>query len=209
MFIVLSAPSGAGKTTIARAVMERFPALSFSVSATTRARRPAERDGIDYYFLTLDEFHARTERGEFVEWEEVFGNAYGTLHSELLRATRDGRHLLFDVDVKGALSIKRNFPRETVSIFIDPPGMDVLRERLERRRTDSPEVIATRLARAAWEREQRPLFDHVVVNDDLPRAIDAVSALVATALGATQPDATQSGATQPGDATPTVQSITD
>jgi guanylate kinase len=183
MFFVLSAPSGAGKTTIARAVMQRLPVLSFSVSATTRARRPVETDGVDYHFYSKADFMARAERGEFVEWEEVFGNCYGTPRSELERAEREGRHLLFDIDVKGALSIKRHFPASSLLIFIQPPNFEVLRQRLLRRRTDSEDVVQTRLARAAWELEQAPLFDRVVVNDDLARAIDAVADIITGAAG--------------------------
>lgn len=203
MFIVLSAPSGAGKTTIARAVMERFPQLSFSVSATTRPRRPTETDGVDYFFFTREDFLDRAARGEFIEWEEIFGNCYGTLKRELERAAHEGRDLMFDVDVKGALSIKRHFPNGSLCVFIQPPDIATLRMRLERRGTDAPDVIATRLDRAAWELEQAPLFDAVVVNDDLPRAIEAVCALVARALGGTtdvpsaQPPSAQPHSAQP------------
>ncbi|MBI5647606.1 MAG: guanylate kinase [Ignavibacteriae bacterium] len=183
MLFVLSAPSGSGKTTIARRILPMFEALSFSVSATTRPRRPNEREGADYYFLTADEFQSRIDGGLFVEWEEVFGNRYGTPVSEVERADREGRHLLFDVDVKGALSIKAAFGDAAVLIFIEPPDLETLRRRLEHRGSESPEVIERRIARAKWEMEQAPRFDYRVVNDDLSRSVPAVAAIVAERSG--------------------------
>ena len=122
--VVISAPSGAGKTTIAHEMLKRFPALSFSVSATTRPVRPGEADGVDYFFLTQEEFRRRVATGEFVEWEEIYGNLYGTLKQEIQRAGDEGRALLFDVDVKGALSIKKHFPNALL-IFISPKIVEV------------------------------------------------------------------------------------
>lgn len=178
MLFALSAPSGAGKTTIARSILRQFPQLRFSVSATTRTQRPREVDGKDYFFLTREEFERRIADGGLVEWEEIYGNLYGTLRSEVDRVLTGGGHMLFDIDVKGALSIKRIYGDDAVTIFILPPGIDVLRERLERRGTDSAEVIDRRMQRAAWELEQAPLFDRTVLNDDLARSIPEVAEIV-------------------------------
>ncbi len=180
MLFVLSAPSGAGKTTIARSILRQFPAMQFSVSATTRAQRPRETNGKDYFFLSREEFERRVAEGGLVEWEEIYGDLYGTLKSEVDRVLEIGGHMLFDIDVKGALSIKRLYGETAVLIFVRPPSMDVLRERLERRGTDSTEVIDRRMQRAAWELEQAPLFDHVVLNDDLQRSIPEVAGIVTT-----------------------------
>ena len=185
MLFVLSAPSGAGKTTIAHRVLHMFDALSFSVSATTRPRRPRETEGVDYYFLDQAEFSRRIDAGEFVEWEEVFGNRYGTPKSEIERADREGRHLLFDVDVKGALSIKDVYAAAATLIFIQPPDLDTLRLRLEHRGSESAEVIEKRIARAHWEMDQAPRFDHTVLNDDLSRSVPAVAAIIAEHSGMT------------------------
>lgn len=180
MLFVLSAPSGAGKTTIARNVLRRFPELRFSVSATTRAQRPRETDGKDYFFLTREQFEQRAADGGLVEWEEIYGNLYGTLKSEVDRVLEEDAHMLFDIDVKGALSIKRLYGADALTIFIRPPSIDVLRERLEKRGTDTAEVIDRRMQRSAWELEQAPLFDHTVLNDDLARSIPEVAGIVAS-----------------------------
>ncbi|MBN1446539.1 MAG: guanylate kinase [Bacteroidetes bacterium] len=178
MLFVLSAPSGSGKTTIARGVLSQYPDLRFSVSATTRPRRPNETEGKDYFFLTHDEFERRIADGDLVEWEEIYGNMYGTLRSEIDRVLTEHGHLLFDIDVKGALSLKEMYPDDAVLIFIRPPGLHILRERLERRGTDDPAVIDRRMERAAWELEQIPRFDHVVLNDDLSHSIPEVIRLI-------------------------------
>lgn len=178
MLFVLSAPSGSGKTTIARRILPMFPSLAFSVSATTRARRPRETDGVDYHFLQVDDFLRRIDAGAFAEWEEIFGCYYGTLRSEIDRANAEGRHLLFDVDVKGALSIKAAYPADAVLVFIKPPDLETLRARLRHRGSESEDIIERRISRAAWELEQARLFDHVVVNDDLERSVPLVAAIV-------------------------------
>lgn len=175
--VVISAPSGAGKTTIAREILRRNPSLGFSVSATTRPRREGEVDGRDYHFLDAALFRERVGRGEFVEWEEIFGNLYGTLRSEVDGALAGGKHVLFDVDVKGGLSIKRAYP-EALLIFILPPSVEVLEARLRGRRTEDEATIARRLARVPMELEMGAAFDHRVVNDDLEKAIDAVQRIV-------------------------------
>jgi len=183
MLIIFSAPSGAGKTTIARKMLRMFPSLRFSVSATTRPRRPAERDGVDYHFLTPEEFESTRLRNGFVEWEEVFGNHYGTLVSEIDAALRDSRHIVFDVDVKGALSLQRRYPDDSVLVFIQPPDKETLRTRLRNRHTDSDETIDHRLARVDWELAQAGSFDYIVVNDDLQRSVPEVADIIRKVTG--------------------------
>ena len=175
--IVISAPSGSGKTSIAKEIMRRNPSLTFSVSATTRARREGEVEGKDYFFLTKDEFKRRVAAGEFVEWEEIYGDYYGTLKQEVDRALLGGQHIVFDVDVKGGLSIKRQYP-EALAVFIRPPKVDTLRERLVHRRTEDETTIARRMERVPMEMEMGKQFEHQVVNDDLSRAIEEVQTIV-------------------------------
>ena len=175
--VVISAPSGAGKTTIARAMMKHIPSLTFSVSATTRPKRSGEIEGNDYYFLTPDEFRRRVAAGEFVEWEEMYGYCYGTLKTEVERALQAGRNVMFDVDVNGGLSIKRHYP-EAVLIFIVPPSLQALKERLVKRRTENSETLQKRLDRVSMEMEKGKQFDYQVVNDVLEQAITAVQKIV-------------------------------
>ncbi len=175
--VVISAPSGAGKTSIAKEILRRNPALRFSVSATTRPMRVGEREGKDYFFLAPEEFRRRVAAGEFVEWEEIYGNYYGTLQSEMDAAVAQGRHLLFDVDVKGALSIKRKYP-QALLIFISPPSAEILEQRLRARLTEDTETLARRLKRVPMELAQAPHFEHCVVNDQLERAIGEVQEIV-------------------------------
>lgn len=166
--IVYAAPSGSGKTTVVQHVLSVFPDLAFSVSATTRARRDGEEDGRDYYFFDVDHFKMLIESGEFAEWEEVYpGQYYGTLKAEINRLREAGRHVVFDVDVKGAMSIKRLYPDETLTVFIKVPSMEVLEQRLRTRGTDTEESLQKRLSKAAEELEFEPLFDVVLVNDVL------------------------------------------
>jgi guanylate kinase len=175
--VVISAPSGAGKTTIARAVLAAHPTFSFSVSATTRPKRDHEHDGVDYFFLSREEFLRRRDAGDFVETEEIYGNLYGTLKSEIDRALAAGRHLLFDVDVKGGLSLHARYPGALL-IFIRPPSLDVLRQRLVNRGTDDEAAVDRRMERVAMEMERGRSFTHQVVNDELARATAEVDALV-------------------------------
>lgn len=169
--VVLSAPSGAGKTTIAHRVLEAIPGLRFSVSATTRAPRPNEVDGVDYHFLTEQAFRELLETGELLEYEEVYpGRFYGTLKSEVARATVENPVLL-DLDVKGGVSVKRVFGDAALTVFIQPPSIEALEARLRGRATETEEVIRIRLDRARLELEYAPQFDHVVVNDDLEKAV--------------------------------------
>lgn len=177
--IVLSAPSGAGKTTIARRLLERNHDWRFSVSATTRAMRAGELDGEDYHFLTVDEFRRRIAAGELVEWEEIYGNLYGTLHSEIVRLLEEERtRVLFDVDVRGALAIRRAFSNDAFLVFVAPPSFEELIRRLKSRQTESDEAIERRIARAQMELEMQPQFDVVVINDMVDRASEEIESLV-------------------------------
>lgn len=170
--IIFSAPSGSGKTTIVHQLMERFPWLEFSVSATSRAPRGVEQHGKDYYFLSAEEFEAAIAEDKFVEWEEVYaGTKYGTLRSELERIWAKGNTILFDVDVKGGLRLKSIFGDRALALFIMPPSIEELRRRLEGRATDSPEVIEKRIAKAESEIGHAEQFDMIIVNDVLANAV--------------------------------------
>lgn len=178
--IVLSAPSGTGKSTIIQRLLQH-PGLKlgFSISATSRSPRGTERNGVEYYFMSRQEFDDRVARDEFVEWEEVYaGTCYGTLRSEVERVTGQGRNLIMDIDVKGALNVKRCFGDRAVSIFILPPSLEELERRLRGRATDTEETIAKRLAKAEYELSFAPQFDCRVVNDDLDHASDQVRAII-------------------------------
>ena len=171
--ILFSAPSGCGKTTIIRELMQYFDCFDFSISATSRSPREGEVDGRDYYYLSREEFMRRVEADDFLEWEEVYqGTCYGTLKSEVERIWADGRVIVFDVDVNGGRNIKRYFGDDALSIFVMPPSLEVLEERLRSRGTDSEEAIVKRLGRSAEELKQGPEFDVTIVNDDLGRAVD-------------------------------------
>ncbi len=174
---VLSAPSGGGKSTIARAILRRFPGMLFSVSATTRKKREGEQDGREYFFLTREDFQRRIESGDLVEWEEIYGDYYGTLRTEIERAVGGGKDMLFDIDVKGGLAIKRQFA-EAVLIFLAPPSESALRERLARRKTESPETLARRMERVPLELKEGSRFDYQVINDDLRRAKEEVFSII-------------------------------
>lgn len=176
--IVLSAPSGAGKTTVARHLLKQFPFLSFSVSATTRPQRPGEVHGKDYFFLSREEFRDRIERNDLIEYEEIFGNYYGTLKSVVQEALHRGDFLIFDVDVKGALSLRKAFPSETLLIFVAPPDLDTLAQRLRSRQTETPEQVQVRLARAEMEMAHRDAFDVVLVNTDLATTLQQATDIV-------------------------------
>ena len=175
--IILSAPSGTGKSTIISSLIKNPELhLGFSISATSRKPRGQEQHGKDYFFLTEEEFQKKVENGEFVEWEEVYaGTRYGTLESEVARVTESGHNLIMDVDVKGALNIKKRFGNEAVSIFVMPPDIATLKSRLTSRGTDSPETIEKRLAKAEYEMGFADNFDTVVVNDVLSKAVDEIT----------------------------------
>jgi len=175
--IILSAPSGGGKTTIAKELLRRRTDLGYSVSCTTRSPRVGEVEGRDYYFLSLAEFERRRDAGEFAESAEVHGNMYGTLRSEIERVLGSGRHVVMDIDVQGAQQFTRVFP-QSVTIFVLPPSAEVLLERLRRRRTESKEQLAKRLQSALQELQAVELYEYVVTNDDLAKAVQRVSAIV-------------------------------
>lgn len=184
--IVISAPSGCGKTTIVKAILKKHPDILFSVSATTRAIREGEKNGKDYYFLSKEEFKKRIENGDLIEWEEIFGNLYGTLKSEVAKALAENKVMLFDVDVNGAISVKRNFPDNTLLIFIKPPSLDILKERLIKRNTEDNETIEKRLKRVSMELGEEEKFDFQVVNDDLEKAINEVDEIINLNLNQTK-----------------------
>ena len=171
--LVFCAPSGAGKTTIVRHLVSHDPRLAFSISACTRDKRGrTEEHGQDYYFISVEEFRARIEREEFVEWEEVYEGAYyGTLKTELERIWATGRHAVLDLDVKGGLSVKRYFGARALGVFVKPPSLEVLAQRLTARNTDSASSISSRLYKAGFELTFADKFDAIVVNDHLPDAI--------------------------------------
>lgn len=170
--IIFSAPSGSGKTTIVRQLLQIFPQFEFSISATSRAPRGTEQHGIDYFFLSQDEFRQKVAEEAFVEWEEVYnGTCYGTLKSEMERIWQKGNIIIFDVDVMGGISLKRIFGEQACSIFIMPPSIEELRNRLVGRGTDSAETIEKRVAKADFEISKAPAFDHVVINDRLDEAV--------------------------------------
>ncbi len=178
--IIISAPSGSGKSTIIGRLMERGNIdMEFSVSATNRAPRGQEQDGKDYHFLSTEAFRQAIDRGDFAEYEEGYpGRFYGTLRSELDRRCREGHNVILDIDVKGGVNVKRLFGERAISIFIQPPSIEELRRRLEGRRTDSPEAIAERVGKAEYELTFAPRFDHTVVNDSLPRAVEETESLI-------------------------------
>lgn len=171
--LIFSAPSGCGKTTIINRLRAKNPQLGFSVSATSRAPRAGEKNGREYYFLSQQEFHERIAQGDFLEWQEVYsGTLYGTLREEVQRMWRNNMVVLFDIDVKGALNVKRELGDAALTIFIAPPSLDVLRERLENRGTESPESIKKRLARAEEEIGYASRFDITIVNDVLDVVVE-------------------------------------
>ncbi len=170
---VFSAPSGSGKSTIINHLLSIDELdLAFSISATSRAPRGEEKDGEHYYFMSADEFKSHIEKDDFLEWEEVYqNNFYGTLKSEVERIWKMGKHVVFDIDVIGGLNIKKQFPEQTLSIFIMPPSVEELRNRLVKRSTESAEKIEMRVAKAAKELESASSFDVVITNDDLDKAL--------------------------------------
>jgi len=175
--IVMSAPSGGGKTTIARKLLERRTDVGYSVSCTTRAPRPGERDGVDYHFLSRHEFDVKASHGEFAEWAEVHGNRYGTLRSAIREVMEAGKHVMLDIDVQGARQVTAAFP-ESVTIFIVPPSVEVLVARLMGRKSESEEALALRLRNARIELLEAERYQYVVENDDLEHAVRQVAAIL-------------------------------
>jgi len=176
--IVLSAPSGGGKTTIAKHLLSTFPMIKFSVSATTRQKRDNEMNGKDYYFLSKEEFTEKIKNKELVEYEEIYGNYYGTLNSEIQEAIKNDKILLFDVDVKGAISIKNAYPEEALLIFLMPPDIETLKQRLRDRKTETDEQFEKRIDRVRMELEMKDKFDFVVLNDKLNETLKEVENIV-------------------------------
>ena len=175
--VILSSPSGGGKTTIRRQLLARRPDLGYSVSCTTRAPRPGEVEGRDYYFLSRAEFERKRDRGEFAESAQVHGNMYGTLRAEVERVLGRGKHVIMDIDVQGAQQFTRAFPM-SVTIFVLPPSADVLLERLRQRQTESKDELVRRLQSALQELQAVDLYQYIVVNDDLEKAVYNVEAII-------------------------------
>jgi guanylate kinase len=170
--IIVSAPSGAGKTTIVHRLMTEIPALAFSISACSRSARPMEQEGKDYYFLGVEGFKKAIENHEFIEWEEVYtDHYYGTLRQEVQRLWDEGKVIIFDVDVVGGLNLKALFKEHALSVFIKPPSVEILEKRLRARETESEERIALRIKKSGWELSQAESFDVCILNDDLEKAV--------------------------------------
>lgn len=177
--IIFSAPSGAGKTTIVQHLLRVFPDLEFSISACSREIRRGETYGVDYYFLTIEEFKEKIANNEFVEWEEVYkDNFYGTLRSEIERIWRKGKHIIFDMDVIGGLNLKKQFGDQALAIFVMPPSVEHLENRLRQRETETPESIARRIGKAEKEIESANQFDKIILNDNLHHAFEAAENIV-------------------------------
>jgi guanylate kinase len=181
--LIITAPSGAGKTSITRHLMKQFPELAFSVSAATRQPRGQEKDGVDYYFISEDEFKEKIKHKEFAEWEMVYeGKYYGTLKSELERIWANNQVPVLDIDVKGAIHVQDQYPINTLSIFVEPPSVDELKKRLTGRGTESDDGIAARISKASYEISFKEQFDKVVVNENLENACQQAEELVAAFL---------------------------
>lgn len=177
--LIITAPSGAGKTSITHHLMRKFPQLAFSVSAATRKPRAHEKDGVDYYFMSEDAFKEKIKEKEFAEWEMVYeGKYYGTLKSELERIWNNGRVPVLDIDVKGAIHVQQRYPINTLSVFIEPPSVEELKKRLLSRGTETEETLAARINKAAYEISFKSHFNKVVVNDDLEKACASAEKLV-------------------------------
>lgn len=181
--IIITAPSGAGKTSITKYLLHKFPQLSFSVSATTRKARNNEKDGLDYYFISPEDFQNKIAQNGFIEWEMVYeGKYYGTLKSEMERIWNNNQIPVLDIDVKGAIHVQQQFKEEVLSIFIEPPSEEALKKRLENRGTETTENIATRLNKAAYEISFKNYFNKIIVNDVLDKACAEAEKTVADFL---------------------------
>jgi guanylate kinase len=183
MLIIITAPSGAGKTSITRYLLQHFPQLAFSVSAATRPQRPDETNGVDYYFMSLEEFQHKIQNQEFIEWEMVYeGRYYGTLKSELQRLRMNNKIPILDIDVKGAIHVQEQYPGQSLSIFVQPPSIEELKRRLEYRNTESVEALQDRLSKASYEISFRHHFNNIIVNDNLQNACEEARHVVADFL---------------------------
>lgn len=177
--IIITAPSGAGKTSITRYLLKRFPSLTFSISAATREKRYYETDGVDYYFLSPETFQEKIRNNEFLEWEMVYeGKYYGTLKSEMDRIWLLNKVPLLDIDVKGAIHVQQQYPSSSLSLFIDPPSVDELKRRLEIRGTETPETLQARVNKASYEISFKHHFNKVIINDNLERACAEAEKLI-------------------------------
>ena len=177
--IIFSAPSGAGKTTIVSYLLTRFPQMSFSISATSRLPRGKEENGVDYHFFNADEFKAKIAADDFVEWEEVYTNTfYGTLKSEIINAWENGKVVIFDVDAIGGINLKQIFGDSALSVFIKPPSLKVLKERLKNRQTETDEQIQMRIGKAEEEVSHADKFDYILLNDNLDKARQEAEELI-------------------------------
>lgn len=182
--IIITAPSGSGKTSITHYLLKKYPLLCFSISAATRSPRGEEKDGVDYYFMSVDAFRDKIDQDAFIEWEMVYdGKYYGTLKSELERIWGEGKVPVLDIDVKGAIHVQQEFAGNCLSIFIQPPSVEELKRRLESRGTETPESLATRVSKASYEISFNHHFNHTVVNDDLDKACGATESLIKEFLG--------------------------
>jgi guanylate kinase len=177
--LIITAPSGAGKTSITKHLMQHFPQLAFSVSAATRQARGVEKDGVDYHFMSTEAFQQKIQHNEFIEWEMVYeGKYYGTLKSELKKIWAQLKIPVLDIDVKGAIHVQQQFPQTSLSLFIEPPSVQELKNRLQGRGTETAESLAARLNKAAYELSFKDHFNKVVVNDDLQKACAAATKIV-------------------------------
>jgi guanylate kinase len=182
--LIFSAPSGSGKTTLVKHLLNEFNELAFSVSATSRSKRSGEKHGKDYYFMSAEIFRKKIESGLFLEWEEVYdGIFYGTLFEEVERLRKKGKNVVFDVDVVGGISIKKHYGDQALSVFVKAPSLEVLAERLRRRKTDSEESITKRLQKAEWETNFEGQFDIILINDNLNEAHEKISKIVTEFIG--------------------------
>ena len=182
--IIITAPSGAGKTSITRFLLNKYPKLSFSVSAATRAPRGKEQDAVDYYFISTEAFQQKIQEDAFAEWEMVYeGKYYGTLKSELQRIWDNNQVPMLDIDIKGAIHVQKQFPGNSLSIFIEPPSVEELKKRLESRGTETAESIQTRLSKAAYEISFKDQFNKIIVNDNLEKACAETETVVKEFLG--------------------------
>jgi guanylate kinase len=177
--IIITAPSGAGKTSITHHLMQQFPQLVFSVSAATRQARGSEKNGVDYYFMSADDFQQKIQHNEFVEWEMVYeGKFYGTLKSELQRIWDNGQIPILDIDVKGAIHVKQQYPDSALTIFIEPPSVAELKKRLDSRGTETEESLAARVNKASYEISFKDQFDKSIINDNLQQAREKAVVIV-------------------------------
>jgi len=177
--IIVAGPSGSGKTTIVRHLLSVYPRLAFSISACSRQKREGEMNGEDYYFLSVEQFKEKIDTGDFLEWEQVYpGSYYGTLRSEVERLWQAGRDVIFDIDVKGAMNLKKHYPENAITIFIQPPSLETLEERLKKRKTETPEFFEQRIKKAAEELLYSKQFDKLIENNDLQIAFKEAEKLV-------------------------------